>query len=110
MKSNKTITVELDGTQYTLEYNRYSVEQLEKQGVTIEDIQKTPLSTLPKLFAGAFIARHRFVKPAVVDEIFSRMGDKEQLLVKLAEMYSEPIETLLSEPSEKEKLNWSASW
>ena len=44
-------------------------------------------------------------------EIFSKMSDKENLIAKLAEMYNEPIMTLLDEPSEKEgNVNWTVNW
>ena len=63
------------------------------------------------LFAGAFLANHRFVKQEVIDEIFSKMTNKSELIGKLAEMYNEPIMTLIDEPEDAEgNLDWTASW
>ena len=69
------------------------------------------MSTLPTLFAGAFLANHRFVKQDVIDAIFAKMTNKEELIGKLAEMYNEPIMALVEEPDEAEgNVNWTASW
>ena len=40
------------------------------------------------------------------------MPDKEGLIGRLAEMYNEPILTLLEEPEDKpgKKVLWTASW
>ena len=96
---------------YCLEYTRKSVELMEKNGFVATDIQTKPMTTLPTLFAGAFLANHRFVKQEVIDEIFSKMTNKSDLIGKLAEMYNEPIMTLINEPTEAEgNLDWTASW
>ena len=97
--------------QYTLEYTRKSVEMMEKQGFVATEIKDKPMTTLPALFAGAFLANHRFVKQEVIDEIFSKMTNKSDLIGKLAEMYNEPIMTLIDDPEEAEgNLDWTASW
>lgn len=96
---------------YCLEYTRKSVEVMEKQGFVASDINDKPMTTLPALFAGAFLANHRFEKKEVIDEIFSKMTNRGELIGKLAEMYNEPIMTLIDEPDETEgNLNWTASW
>ena len=97
--------------EYVLEYTRKSVETMEKNGFVASDIQNKPMTTLPALFAGAFLANHRFVKQEVVDAIFAKMTNKGELIGKLAEMYNEPIMTLIDEPDEAEgNLDWTASW
>jgi hypothetical protein len=54
------------------------------------------MNTLPKLFAGAFKAHHRFdAKQKEIDKIFELFKDKQALIEKLAEMYAEPMEALL---------------
>lgn len=107
----KTINFNFEGTDYTLEYTRASVATLEKQGFNISDISDKPLITLPTLFAGAFLAHHRFVKRDVIDKIYAKMTNKMDLVMRLAEMYNEPIEALVDEPEESEgNLTWGASW
>ena len=96
---------------FCLEYTRKSVETMEKNGFVASDIETKPVTVLPALFAGAFLANHRFVKQDVIDEIYSKMTNKQELIGKLAEMYNEPIMALVDEPEESEgNLDWTASW
>lgn len=107
----KQIIFEYGGTDYTLEFTRKSIETMERQGFVIGDIVDKPMLTLPALFAGAFLAHHRFVKRKEIDEIYSKMTNREDLLQKLAEMYNEPLEALMEEPEENEgNVTWGASW
>lgn len=108
---SKQLNFTYQGKDYCLEYTRKSVEMLEKNGFVASDIKDKPMTTLPALFAGAFLANHRFVKQEVIDEIFSKMTNKSELIGKLAEMYNEPIMTLIDEPEDAEgNLDWTASW
>ena len=96
---------------YCLEYTRKSVETMEKQGFVAADITNKPMTVLPALFAGAFLANHRFVKPDLINEIYSKMTNKSELIGKLSEMYNEPIMALVDEPEESEgNVDWMASW
>lgn len=100
-----------DGKDYTLEFTRRTVAEMEKKGFIASDITEKPMTTLPALFAGAFLAHHRFVKSDIIDNIYSKLTKKEDLIGKLAEMYSEPILTLVEEPEEAEgNLDWTATW
>lgn len=107
---SKTLSFIYDGKEYTLEYTRKSVEMMEKQGFVATDITTKPMSTLPALFAGAFLAHHRYVQREVIDKIFADAPNKDDLIGKLAEMYNEPIMALVEEPAEKGKVEWTASW
>ena len=107
----KTLTIKYNGSEYTLEYTRKSIEIMEKRGFKITDVQDKPVSTLPALFAGAFLAHHKFVESDVIDDIFSKLTKREELLSKLAEMYNEPILAMMDEPEESEgNLDWETSW
>ena len=107
----KQIKFEFEGKEYTLEFTRKSIEIMERQGFRASDIIEKPVSTLPALFAGAFLAHHKYVKRDVIDRIFDKMTNKQELIGKLAEMYNEPIEALLDEPEEDEgNVKWGASW
>ena len=55
------------------------------------------MTTLPALFAGAFLAHHRFVKRQKIDEIYSKIDDKSELVSVLATMYSEVLEKFIDE-------------
>lgn len=107
----KQLTFTYDGKDYTLEFTRRTVSEMEKKGFIASDITDKPMTTLPALFAGAFLAHHRFVKSDIIDNIYSKLTKKEDLISKLAEMYNEPILTLVEEPEEAEgNLDWTATW
>ncbi len=107
----KQIIFEYNGKEYTLEFTRKSIELMERQGFVASDITEKPMTTLPALFAGAFLAHHRYVKREVIDEIFAKMTNKQELLSKLAEMYNEPLEALMEEPEPDEgNVAWEASF
>lgn len=108
---SKQLNFEYKGTKYTLEFTRRTVEQMEREGFVADDLKSKPVTMLPTLFAGAFKAHHKFVKPDVIDEIYSKMTNKADLIGKLAEMYNEPIMALIDEPVESsENLTWTQSW
>lgn len=107
----KTLEFTYKGKDYVLEYTRRSVQEMEKRGFVAADADTKPMTVLPAMFEGAFLAHHRFEKKEVIDEIFSKMTNKENLIAKLAEMYNEPIVALLDEPDEKEgNVNWTVNW
>lgn len=107
----KQLIFTYEGKEYTLEFTRRTVAEMEKNGFIASDITDKPMTTLPALFAGAFLAHHRFVKRDVIDNIYSKLTKKEDLIGKLAEMYNEPILTLVEEPEEAEgNLDWTATW
>ncbi len=108
---NKQLKFTYQGKEYCLEYTRKSVEQMEKNGFVASDIKDKPMTTLPTLFAGAFLANHRYIKQELVEEIYAKMTNKIELIGKLAEMYNEPILALVDEPEESEgNLDWTTSW
>ena len=108
---NKQLRFTYQDKEYCLEYTRSTVAMMEKKGFVASDIEKKPVTILPALFAGAFLANHPHVKQTVVDEIYSKMTNKQELIGKLAEMYNEPIMALVDEPEESEgNLDWTASW
>lgn len=107
----KQLRFTYENKEYVLEFTRRSVEIMEKKGFVAADIETKPVTVLPALFAGAFLANHKFEKPEVIDKIYSKMTNKQELIGKLAEMYNEPIMALVDEPAESEgNLDWTASW
>ena len=107
----KQLQFTYSGKDYTLEFTRKTVSEMERKGFIADEVEKKPMSTLPALFKGAFLAHHRFEKDSVIDAIFDKMTNKQELIGKLAEMYNEPILTLVNEPEEdKGNLSWEANW
>lgn len=107
----KQLIFTYEGKEYTLEFTRRTVAEMEKKGFIASDITDKPMTTLPALFAGAFLAHHRFVKEDIINDIYSKLTKKEDLIGKLAEMYNEPILALVEEPEKAEgNLDWTATW
>lgn len=108
----KQLIFTYEDKEYTLEFTRRTVAEMEKKGFIASEITDKPMSTLPALFAGAFLAHHRFVKEDVINNIYSKLTKKEDLIGALAEMYNEPIMALVEEPAEGDKgnVNWTATW
>lgn len=90
--------------QYTLEFTRTTIAMMEKQGFHFDGLHTKPVNTLTTLFSGAFLAHHRYTKPALIEEIFSKLDNKEELFAKLLEMAMETVDTL-TDDSEDEKGN-----
>ena len=107
----KQITFTYGGNEYTLEYTRKSVEQMERNGFIAIDISKKPMITLPALFAGAFLAHHKSLNKELIEEIYKKMPNKDNLIDKLAEMYNEPIQALTEDPEDDAgNVTWETSW
>lgn len=107
----KQLIFTYEGKEYTLEFTRKTVSEMERRGFIAAEVETKPMSTLPALFRGAFLAHHRSTKDNVIDAIFEKMTNKGDLIGKLAEMYNEPIMALVEEPEEsKGNLEWTASW
>lgn len=108
----KTMTIKKGDKVYTLEFTRKTISTMERQGFVAEEIEKRPVTMLPALFAGAFMAHHPSLKRETIDEIYEKLKDKVGLIGKLVEMYNEPIATLMAEPEEGDEgnLSWTADW
>ena len=101
------ITFSYDGKDYCLEYTKRSVKTMEDRGFIPAKIIEAPMTYLPELFAGAFLANHRFLDRPVIDKIFEAMGDKKQLVNALVEMYNEPINALTANADEGNAIAWT---
>ena len=54
--------------EYTLEFTRRTVSEMEKKGFVAAEVETKPMSTLPALFEGSFLAHHRFEKKEVIEK------------------------------------------
>ena len=107
----KTITFSYKGTEYTLEFTRWTVEQMERGGFNISELGDKPMTVLPQLFAGSFLAHHKYMKRETIEDIYAHMTNRNELIGKLAEMYNEPMSALIDEPEEDDlNMDWTANW
>lgn len=109
---NKVLSLEYEGKTYTLEFDRKTVVQLEAEGFVPSECGDKPMTMIPMLVHGAFRKHHKDVKRVLSDEIFKTIPQKEKFVEMLVEMYIQPIESLMDEPSEEETKNvtWKAQW
>lgn len=113
MAKQLTINDPVSDVTYTLEFTRKTIELMEKNGFVAADMERKPMTLLPALFAGAFLAHHRFVKRDVIDAIYAKLNHKDELIGALVEMYNEPLMALLDEPEQENdegNLSWKAGW
>ena len=108
----KQLNFEYKGKEYTFEFTRETVKQMEREGFVAEQIITKPMLTLPKLFAGAFKAHHKYEKQKIIDEMFENFTNKTALIEKLAEMYADPMETLMDDEAinEGNAIAWDANF
>lgn len=92
---------------YVLEFDRMSVKTLEANGFSVEEFLKKPMLNIELAFAGAFIKNHRKTKQTTIDEIFSKMKDKQKLVESLVLMIEETYSSLFEEPEGDEgNVDW----
>lgn len=115
--TKRKIELTYEGKQYVLEFNRRTVVKLEKtlraEGINLVDMSEKenvdPLelvSIVDTLFTYAFKMHHPNVSQDVIDTIFEKLGNKEQLSGALFDIMSAPINAL-SDNKEGE-ITWAA--
>ena len=85
---------------YSLKYTRESVKQMESTGFNINELEKKPMTMIPAMFYGAFLALNRGVKRDLVDEIWKEIPNKNDMINALAEMYAETVTSLIDDNTE----------
>ncbi|MGN0535740.1 MAG: DUF5055 domain-containing protein [Eubacterium sp.] len=105
----KQITFEYEGKNYVLEFTRKSVKTMEQGGFNLSEVKNKPVSLLPELFAGAFLAHHRFADKKVINEIYDQMTNKDELIEILIDMYNDTLVTVMGGTEETEgNISWKA--
>lgn len=105
------------GKQYTLEFNRRTVLKLEKalraDGINLVEMTENenvnPLelvSIVDTMFTYAFKMHHPNTTQEVIDTIFEKLGNKEQLSGVLFEIMSAPINALAD--NKEGEITWAA--
>ena len=101
------ISFTFEGIDYCLKYNKKTVKIMEDRGFVPSKILEAPMTYLPELFAGAFLAEHKFTKRDVIDRIYEKMRGKQELVNTLLEMYNEPIQALTADEEEGNAIEWT---
>lgn len=92
---------------YVLEYDRDIIIRLENAGFQIQEFLSAPMTNIKLAFKGAFLKNHRKTSDKLIDEIYSHMKNKDELVNKLVEMINETYETLFDENEDDEgNIEW----
>ena len=89
--------------EYTLQFNRYSIVQMEEKGFDVKNIEKKPLSTITKLIRGAFYMHHPRMTDAEIDAVADKLGDTEKLVEELVKLYGDALMALTQGNQDKSK-------
>lgn len=106
----KQITFSYNGKQYTLEFTREIVRNMQRRGFLLDEIDTKPAVVIPDLFAGAFLKNHPTVRREKIDEIYTNMRDKRGLLEALIELYNEPQNALMDDEEDSGNCEWTQNW
>ena len=95
-----------DGTEYTLDFTRKTVEWAERRGFSMDDLSEHMMIRVPELFYYAFRKNHPNVTKQQSDKIlFEDMGGmSEELLKRLGELYSQGYESLINSETKNSKV------
>ena len=99
------IKYKYEGQEYLLEFDRASVEMLEKAGFSLQEFSKQIATMQPLLFRGAFFKNHKFTKGLNYDKMWDEVKNKKGLTNALIEMVAETYQSLMDEDSEGNE-NW----
>lgn len=98
------LKIECDGRTYTLEYTRETARTMERQGFSLDEMAHRPVTMMPMLFRGAFLANHGGIKESRVTEIYDRLGNRAALNQRLSEMYADTVLSLMGDVEDTEEL------
>ena len=87
-----------EGREYTLEFTRRTVVKLERAGFDLNKMDSSPMTMIPLMFWGAFLARHPSMTREQTDKIlFEGLGGLgEEEMAYLGKLYSAPFQTLIA--------------
>lgn len=108
----KEISFEFEGQKYTLTFTRKTVQLMDRSGFNPDDVTAHPATGVPALFRGAFLANHKWVKADLIDRMFEKIPNMNDLVPKLMVMYYEPINEMLEgkEDDPEKNLEWGANF
>ena len=97
-----TIVDPAENSEYCLEFNRRTVAKTEQAGFDINKIDSMVMTMVPKLFWGAFLMHHPYMKQEQTDKIlFEGLGGlTSKEMEALGELYAAPLKSLVSEEKE----------
>lgn len=96
------VVVTVGDEDYTLEFNRRTVKQMEQRGFNVAGLDEMPTTTIEQLVRGAFEMHHPSMpaaqRMAVWDALGGKQGD-DGLLNALVQLYMAPVNSLIADPT-----------
>lgn len=102
------LTDPVTGLGYTLEFDRDSVVYAESIGFSIAKVRDAVATDMITLFRAAFHKHHPAIGKDDAYAIWDRIPSKQELFELLMDMFQEPFNALIEEPSEGDSKN--VSW
>lgn len=99
------ISVTYKGKSYLLETNRKTVESLERQGFVMNELSDRPMTLIPMFYRSFFKTHHPTLKNEEIDKIWKSLKNKDAVLEKLLEMYSEVISVVFTDDEDEAEGN-----
>lgn len=105
----KQITVrDKHNNPYVLTFTAETVKTLESRGFSLDELTSKPMTMIPLLFEGAFLAKEaNNVTSEKATEIYQSQKDKTKLLEKLIQLYNDPIDEVIVKEGNME---WEANF
>jgi hypothetical protein len=92
---------------YVLEYNRMAIKQMEASGFSLEEFTKKPMINIDIAFKGLFLKNHRRTNEKLIEEIYDKLGNRDQLIEKIGIMLTESYNSLLDDEENAEgNIEW----
>lgn len=103
---NPIILTMADGKEYTLEFDRKSIEWAERRGFSMDDLSEHMMIRLPELFHFAFRKHHPTMTKEQTDKIlYEEMGGlTEEVVTRLGKLYSQGYESLINSDPKNSKV------
>ena len=90
------IKLKYEDKEYLLEFDRSTVEMLEKTGFSLQKYTDSIATMQPLLFRAAFFKHHKFEKGIDYDKIWDSVKQKGKLAGALLDMVGETYQTLMT--------------
>lgn len=93
-KTAQQVILEVGGEEYTLEYNRKALKQMEAKGFSMGDLDKKILTSIDLLIEGALWKNHKNMTSAKLEEVMDGIYeeyDVQELSKALMEMFASAV-------------------
>lgn len=103
----KTLKITYDDKEYTLKYTTATIQAMEKRGFDASLVENKPMTMLPLMFEGAFLANHPYVNPKKTAEIFDACEDKSGLIDALSDLLRDSFDAFMENKQTGKTATWS---